>query len=37
MSCRKISRMINGVHEKRNEIDGQGKQVTITYKTVNNI
>ena len=37
MSCRKISRMINSVLEKRNEIDGQGKQVTITYKTVNNI
>ena len=30
MSCRKLSRMINSVLEKM-------KQVTITYKTVNNI
>ena len=29
--------MIKSVLEKRNEKDRKGKQVTITYKTVNNI
>ena len=37
MSCRKISRMINNVLQRKGETDGKGKIMSITYKTMNNI
>ena len=36
MSCRKISFMINSVLSKRNEVDDEGKPITISYRTINN-
>ena len=37
MSCRKISRMINNVLQRKGETDSKGKIMSITYKTVSNI
>ena len=33
---RKISFMINSVLSKRNEVDDEGKPITISYRTINN-
>ena len=37
MSCRTITKKINSVLEKRNEVDKKGNIISVTYKTVNNI
>ena len=37
MSCRKISRMINNVLQRKGETDSKDKIISITYKTMSNI